>query len=490
MAANRFRLSKYRLLTGDMGLFYPTGLWEGLPGDVFQHSSTCMVRLSPMAAPVMHPIVVKQLCFFIPHRLSWPDGYATTWEDFITGGPSGNESNPLPTLDLTGTKNDLLDYLGLPQVAGGHPVSSLPIRAFNLVWNEWMRDQDLEAARSLEALDIPHVAWEKDYHTVARPWPQKGDDVTVPLGTAAPVVGLGTINQNVSDNATVYETGQSSTKTYSKYATNTSDLRVQMTEDAGNAYPSIFADLSNAAAAKVNEIRRAFALQRFQENRARWGSRYTEYVRRAFKTRPLDMRLQRPEYLGGSAQAINISEVLQTAPDGASPRFGVSDLYGHGIAAGRSQRYRVKLREHGYVMSFIFVRPKQVFTQGIERHWLRRDREDFYQHELAHIGQQQIMQPELYADGTNKETVFGYSDRYQEYRFARSLAVGEFRDELDYWHLGRKFASAPTLNADFIRCNPSKRIFNEQTRHSLWMAVNHSVIARRRVVRSAEGKII
>ena len=480
MKRHKHTLGHYKLLTGDMGRLYPVGLTEVLPGDAFQHSTNALIRLSPLAAPVMHPVTVRLHHFFVPHRLSWDSNCGQDWEDFITGGPDGADAQTIPQMTSTGVEGDLLDYLGIPPVAGVS-ISSLPVRCVNLIWNEFYRDQDLAAERQLEEKTVPLIAWEKDYFTTARPWTQKGPEITLPLTGEAPVKvnSPSTTAQNLGIQYTDGMLGMDSSGANLTHGT------------AGVASNNqLLADLTQASAANVNDVRRAFALQRFAEARARYGSRYTEYLRYLGVT-PSDARLRRPEYLGGGRVRVAISEVLQTAPEPTDPRFGVGDLYGHGVAPVRSKPYRRFFNEHGYIVSLLSVRPKAMYTNGINRTWLRLDREDFYQRELEFIGQQPVYNDEIFAvaDGTGRDT-FGYSDRYREYRENPSCVSGEFRSSLNYWHLGREFTQAPALNESFVQCQPSKRIFNEQTSHSLWMMVQHRMVARRLVSRSAYGKII
>jgi len=256
----------------------------------------------------------------------------------------------------------------------------------------------------------------------------------------------------------------------------------------------IYADLSSAGAINVNDFRRAFALQRYQEARARYGSRYTEYLRYLGVT-PSDARLQRPEYLGGGTTRINFSEVLQTAADTPTePResFGVGDLYGHGIAGLRHRPIRRFMEEHGYIHSFLSVRPKGIYMQGINRTFLKQTKEDFWQRELQHIGQQEVWKGEVYLQNANTDVraTFGYSDRYEEYRNTPSFVAGEFRDVLDYWHMGRDLPFDVELNDDFINCVPTKRIHNVQTNNALWCLVNNHVVARRLVSRTASNSIL
>lgn len=478
MKRAKHNLSNYKLTTGDMGKLYPVGLMEVLPGDTFQHSTSAVIRLSPMVAPVMHPITVRLHHWFVPNRIVW-DG----WEEFITGGPDGNDAKTIPQIDYNGLgeTDNLLAYYGVPPVEDAF-VNALPIYGYNAIFNEFYRDQDLDTVRNPANQGVGVVSWEKDYFTTARPWEQKGDAVTIPIGETAPIIADGQWSW-INDQQEVRAQQLAAGNNFVGNPPANGDEGL-MTYNGG-----LLADLSQAQAVNVNEFRRAFALQRYAEARARYGSRYTEYLR-YLGIRPSDARLQRPEYLGGGKVNVQISEVLQTAPDDPSnAEYGVGDMYGHGIAAMRSNKYRRFFEEHGYIHTFMSVVPKAIYTNGVQRHWLKTDREDFFQKELAHIGQQPVFDNEVFLK-QDQASIFGYQDRYDEYRRVRSEVTGEFRTTLDYWHLGRQFADTPVLNSSFLRCSPGKRIFAEQTQQTLWCAIQHRVVARRMVGKRAMSRII
>lgn len=463
-----------------MGKLIPVACIEALPGDTFQHSTSMLVRMSPMLAPVMHPVVVRLHHWFVPNRLIWDE-----WESFITGGSDGlGDGATYPAYGaITPSAGDLLDYFGVPlraQAAGA--LSTFPCRAYNKIYNEFYRDQDLISEVAEDSVTTQNVAWEKDYFTSCRPWAQKGPAVTIPLGTSA------NIHHNAADGAaiSVYSDVHGG---YYKSAVGSTYL--EGVNAAGAEADKLYADLTNATAADITDFRRAFALQRYQEARAQFGSRYTEYLRYLGIT-PSDARLQRPEYLGGGKQTVAFSEVLRTG-DGGTPSAStpIGELNGHGIAAMRSNRYRYFCPEHGQILTLMSIRPRSMYTDGITRMWSRRTKEDFYQKELELIGQQEVYNREVYAKGDSSDAdIFGYQDRYSEYRHEPSKISGEFRSTLDYWHLGRKFSDTPTLNSDFTDCDPDKRIFAEQTANSCWIMVSHSIQARRMVGKKTIGKII
>lgn len=485
---SKFSLSHYVLKTCKMGYVLPVGLVEVLPGDSFRHATSVFMRLAPMLAPVMHPVTVRIHHWFVPTRLLWDD-----FEDFITGGPDNADVSEFPTITAPSggfAVGSLADHLGLPPEIEGIEVSALPFRAYNLIYNEWYRDQDLETEKALSlesgpdtttATDLLRCDWERDYFTTARPWPQKGPDVSVPVNLTAagePTVTITGSPALSSNGDCQWASVESSRSHYWQSYDATDPPNAGLTVNKGTLAVNFKSGNPELGSVNINSLREAFALQRFAEHRAMYGSRYVEYLR-YLGIKASDARLQRPEYLGGGKQVIQFSEVLQTA-EGTDP---VGTLRGHGIAAMRSNRYRRFFEEHGFVVSIMLVRPKAIYMQGIPRSWLRRVREDFFQTELQNIGQQEVYTKELYGgaaagdDGQLK--VFGYQNRYDEYRGHESYVCGEFRDILDYWHLARSFSNEPVLNADFISATPSERIFAAQENDQLYCMINHSLQARR-----------
>lgn len=479
MKRHKHSLTNYKLLTLDMGMLVPINLLEVLPGDAFEVSSSALVRVSPLLAPVMHPVTVRIHHWFVPHRLVW-----SGWEDFITGGPdgTGGSAGAYPAAPYGPVAaGSVLDYMGVP-VGSLQTVCTMPLSSYNLIFNEFYRDEDLVPEASLTGNTLQRIAWEKDYFTSSRPWPQKGPEVTMPLGTQAPI--------HIPGGASGDDIGVWNDAAAGLRAMATSGTALEST----NTVPTptnnaMYANLQAATAVGVNDVRRAFAIQRYQEARARYGSRYTEYLR-YLGVHPSDARLQRPEYIGGGKQTITFSEVIQTGAESAAVENGVGTLKGHGIAAMRSRRARKFFNEHGYMLSLMSVRPRSMYTDGRHRLWDRRTKEDYWQKELEMIGQQEVYNREVWVDGTAADDdVFGYQDRYSEYKHHPSTIAGEFRDILNYWHLGRQFAARPVLNQSFTDCNPGKRIHAEQTKNQLWVMVNNQVRARRMVTRSSASRI-
>jgi len=487
MKRSKFSLSHYKLFSCDMGELIPCALTEVLPGDTFQQSTSLLVRVSPLLAPVMHPVHVRIHHWFVPHRLVW-DG----WENFITGGPDGMNGDQPPLAAGAVTQGSLQDYLGIPPDINplrGHSV--MAERGYSLIWNEWYRDQDLQTALTIPktsgadatAYTLQNVAWEKDYFTTARPWTQKGPEVTVPFADTAPIVGTGAPTWAAPGGAS----GLYSTTAGGGINPTWNAAQPSVSGPLAWTDPQLEADLTSASSVSINELREAFAIQRYEEARARYGSRYTEYLR-YLGVRSSDARLQRPEYLGGGKQTIQFSEVLQTSPDSGDPDVGVGTLRGHGIGAVRSNRYRRFFEEHGYVFTLMSCKPKTMYAQQLPRTFWRTTKEDYFQRELQHIGQQEVLNFELYA-GAAGASIFGYQDRYDEYRRAESSIAGDFRSTLDHWHYARIFGSEPALNADFVKSVPTKRVNAVESEDVLWVMANHSIQARRLVAATGTSHI-
>lgn len=495
MKRYKHSLSNYKLLSLDMGELVPCGLMEVLPGDSIQQATNALVRASPLLSPVYHPVNIRIHHWYVPHRLVWED-----WEDFITGGPDGMDDSVFPTIAMppsTGAAvGSLADYLGIPTGVADLAVSALPFRGYAMIWNEWYRDQDLQTPLVIDETSgtdtttstaLQNCCWEKDYFTSAREWEQKGPSVTVPIGNTADVTLSAVTPGSTVDLKTLNSLSNIST-VQAQATTGTSPIKTAAgTPVAGNSLFTPFgdiaaglegvADLSTASLVTVNVLREALAIQRYEEARARYGSRYTEYLQ-YLGVKSSDGRLQRPEYLGGGQNTVQFSEVLQSA-EGSNP---VGTLRGHGISSMRSNRYRRFFEEHGYVFTFMSIRPKTIYGNGLPRTWNRRVKEDFWQKELEHIGQQEILYKEVYGAHSTPNDGFGFQDRYDEYRRVESTIAGEFRtSDLNFWHMARIFGSDPELNADFVKCVPTERTFAVPSKDVFLVYAKHSVQARRLV---------
>lgn len=486
MKRSKFSLSNTKLLSCDLGELVPVGLTEVLPGDSMQQATTCLVRLAPLLAPVMHNVNIQIAHWFVPHRLVWED-----WEDFITGGPDGNDASVHPTITFGGgtgaAVGSLADYYGIPPLVDDIEVSALPFRGYALIFNEWYRDQDLQTKLALSlasgadattATTLQNTNWEKDYFTTARPWEQKGPQITIPIGDSAPVEA---VPSSENTNAMIVRRASNDASQNTLSGNVNTGAAGEFRWNSGAAVEAYLdpngrleADLSAASPITINLLREAFALQRFEEARARFGSRYVEYLR-YLGVRSADARLQRPEFLGGGRYPVQFSEVLQTA-EGDDP---VGELRGHGIGVARSNRYRRYFEEHGFVHTFISVKPKTIYASGLFRHWNRRTKEDYFQKELQHIGQQEVLNKEVYAAHATPDGTFGYQDRYDEYRRAESSIAAEYRTTLDFWHFARQFTSDPALNESFVKCVPTEEPFAVPSTDVCYIMARHSIQARR-----------
>lgn len=499
---NKFDLSHERKMSLEMGNLVPMLVQEVLPGDSFRVNSECMLRMSPLLAPVMHRVNVFMHYFFVPYRLVWDE-----WKDFITGGREGTSVPVVPYFenDQIGTQNSmqkgsLSDYLGIPVTPPAVPVndvmrySALTHRAYHLIYSEYFRDQNLEAenaniTRSSGALStgernailtIRKRAWEKDYFTSALPWAQRGGAVGAPITGS---VGVGTMKtgsiRDVSDD-TLTGTGALQ-----------STLGVESVSGSNVYHEIVGAGTLSNASVTVNELRRSVRLQEWLEKNARGGARYVEQILSHFGVKVPDSTIQRPLYLGGGRQPIVISEVLSTTQqfyddgiDGYVPvGYPQGNMSGHGFSAGYSNGFKQGFVEHGIILGLMSVLPKTAYQQGVPKLFRRHDKLDHAFPEFANIGEQEILNSELYYAPASvlgtKDGVFGYQSRYAEYKYQPSTVHGDFLDNLSFWHMGRIFTSQPALNSAFVTSDPTERIFAVSTGDSLYCQIFNRVSALR-----------
>lgn len=457
------RSSGYKT-TFDAGYLIPVFLDEALPGDTFHLKTSILARLSTPVVPFMDNLRLDIQYFSVPYRLVWDH-----WQEF-----NGEQKNPGDSTDFLIPQikapeggfpvNSLADYFGVPTGVNNISVSALPFRAYNLIYNEWYRDENLINSAPLPLGDVEETglanfplrkrAKRHDYFTSALPWPQKGEGVNIPLGGFAPVVDNGPLYLNMPGagefpiSARRYDAGNF----YGWYPD-------------GGLLPSgsfsysrgLQTDLSQASAVSINSLREAFQLQRLLERDARGGTRYTEVIRSHFGVISPDARVQRPEYLGSGSFDININPVLQnSSTTDISPQ---GNLAAYGVSGGVNRGFSHSFVEHCFVIGLVSVRADLTYQQGIPRMLSRQTRFDFYWPVLAHLGEQAVLNKEIYAQGTAADDdVFGYQERFAEYRYRPSQITGKMRStdpqSLDVWHLSQRFDSLPGLNQQFIEENP------------------------------------
>lgn len=494
---NWFDLTHDHKFSAKFGLLYPTLALECVPGDKFKLGCESIVRFAPLIAPVMHRMDVTTHYFFVPNRLVWPN-----WEEFITGnslqGPTGPQTPPVaPTINFTNVSSQvgtLADYMGIPTMQGSNTIkaNAIPFAAYQMIYNEYYRDQNLIPELNFELVDgdntgntalraLRYRAWEHDYFTSALPWAQKGAAVDIPL---APFGDVPVKVQPTAD----YPIPASVITNAGSQPNITIPNDDPTWQDIGNQ-STLYAETSSLDAnpTTINDLRRAFALQSWLEKNARGGTRYIENIFMHFGVHSSDKRLQRPEYIVGVKSPVVVSEVLnttgQTVPSGDPEGLPQGNMAGHAISVNSGKMGDYYCEEHGYIIGIMSITAKPAYFEGIPKHFLRTDPYDYYWPDFAHLGEQEIVLAEIFANDTvpNQGSLFGYTPRYSEYKYQPNRVSGDFKTTLSYWHLAREFGSAPALSQSFVETSDTPtRIFAVQNGDDyLYCQILHRIGASR-----------
>ena len=477
VSRSRFQRNSDNKTTFNTGDLIPIYLDEVLPGDTHQVDVACVMRMATPIFPVMDNAYCDFYFFFVPNRLLWEH-----WKEFMGENketawtPKTEYSVPQVTAPTGGwEEGTLADYLGLPTKVEGISVSALPGRAYGLIYNEWFRNQNVTQPTLVEVTDATtkgkndgsatndsaitlakplKAAKVFDYYTGALPEPQKGKPITIPLTGNAPIVGKNVNDgENIEYSLRVVDGGN---VRVSDFYINAPDIKfpngsTRVQDESQNAF--LYADLGGVTAATINQLRQAFQIQKLLEKDARGGTRYREVLREHFGVITPDSRMQIPEYLGGYRLPINVSQVIQTSStDGTSPLGNTAAL---SVTTMNKPMFTKSFTEHGFIMGLAVVRTDQTYQQGIERMWSRKGRYDYYWPVLANIGEQAILNKEIYAQGNAKDNeAFGYQEAWADYRYKQSKATGLFRSNaqqsLDAWHYAQDYDKLPTLSTAWM----------------------------------------